>query len=216
MLTILEYLWAIFFIGLLCVCSLLAAFAVVQFFCRVIQIFKPDFGKRFVPPERERDRTKVTPQAAKKIALDFIFAESMRRRKINVRREYENLTALSTPNVKNDAVEFSLEELRQVVTQSAPKKAPVQQTDLWTIISYPHGPTIPYFLITKWSQKNVGLRIAMSPSPRKRLTMDKDSAVRWCNQLGEGYFFAPANAEARLIVRAQAKAQTQEAKHATA
>lgn len=203
MLTFLEYAWSAFFIGLLCCCAIVVMYFPVALFFRVIQFWKPSFGRRYITPEPERERVQVSPHAAKKIALDFIFEESMRRRKVNVKQEHEYL---AQPVIKKDAVEFSLEELRQVVAQP-PRKVPAQQTDLWCILRYKEK--IPYYLCSKLSTRD-GLKTGWSPSPKKRLTMDKESAARWCQQLGPECFFGPGNAEARILLREVMKHMTGE------
>ena len=205
MLTFLEYAWSIFFITLLSCCALVAAWVPVTFIFRLIQLWKPDFGRPYVPPEPP-SLTKVSKRETHLTALDFLLRESMRRRRVNMKKEHE----IWTQPMTSPQVDFSLEELRAALVQP-PQKLPAGNcTDLWCVVNYPHGPGTPYFLISKLSQRGRGLRTSFSPSPKGRWTADKDSAARLAKHLGQGFYWCPANASARQLLRDVMKHQTEE------
>jgi hypothetical protein len=205
-----EYIFTFCFVGTLFACAMIGAFAAIHIFVLFIRMFPgwEKFLQAYQTPEPEKEE-KPAPHVVKRVALDFLIQRSQEERGVNLRRAHALLKRPATAGLKNDAVEFSLEELRSVIARPL-QKSEAERTDLWSLVKYPHGLNHPYYLISKLSQKGRGLRTAFSPSPLHKLTMDRDSAVRWAAVLGEGVFWIPANAEARMILRGLRALNTEE------
>lgn len=198
---IISYLFAAMFLGLFG-CMLLGLGYVVStgiFF--LIRLFKPRFGTLALPPlkKNEQDNKEV-----KRIGIDFIVAERLRRQRALKLRMEELLNTHAEKSTESDSGnEWDLISLKKQVLQlvGRPRGNPAEPEDLWSICIMKRDH--PQYLCTPVMPTKEGLRTAWAPLPDRALKTSAEAAFRWLSVL-PGASVIPANAAARQKIRNEA------------
>ena len=194
------------FVGLFACLLLAACYAVVSGIFSVIRLFVPRFAMLPLPPikEDEHDHKEV-----KRISLDFIVAERLRRQRELKKRMEEFLN----PNAASEnANEWDLESLKKQILQSKVVGRSFDPVDLWSIARHNERGSRLY-LCTPVLPTKEGLRTAWAALPDRALKTSSDAAFRWLSVLPDA-FVVPANAAARQKIRTESSKLRSE--HATA
>lgn len=180
---------------ILCAGLAILSFVFVNFIFKAIRGFLPNFG---MPKHRSADGETLDQTRAtnKKIALDWLISESMRRRQVNVRREAIQYGAPSPPSMQQN--EWDLNAIKMLLEQPGSTEKPENRKDLYTLSLI----TDHRKLCFKTSTKN-GLKVAFANLNRKNwIVFDYESAKRWQTVLPNTEI-VPANVYARLRQRQQ-------------
>jgi len=214
-----SYIFAAMFIGLFACLLLAVGYGISTVIFAVIRLFYPRFA---ILPIAEGIDIKTDQKEVKRLAIDYVMAERLRRQRALKQRvaEIEGV-ALSTLN-GSDEMSWDLSALKNII-HTEKIRSQVENTESkrtedqaqYSLIRYPEGQSQPRYLCTKLSQRGVGLRVAFaSLAPEKRIRLDYVSAMRLAEAIGPDVLIAPANAAARITVKR--KGVTPYAKHATA